>query len=87
MGDVLVKRGSMDNGRITSLVVGLYGLPDRTIDREQALKWMKDGHSLIPILEGRRLPALQLVEVGDTHVIRTDNEPVAEDRLPSLPTN
>lgn len=87
MGDVVVKRGSLDNGRITSLVVGLYGLPDRTIDREQALQWMKDGHSLVPVVEGRRLPALQLVEVDDTWVIRNDNEPVAEDRLPSFPTS
>jgi hypothetical protein len=87
MGDIQVKRGTVEQGRITSLVVGIYGLPDRTVDREQALQWMKDGHSLVPLVQGQRLPALQLVEVGDTWAIRTDNEPVEEDRLPPLPSS
>ena len=61
-------------------------MPDRTIDRDLAIAWMRDGHSLIPILAGQRGPALQLVEVGDGFVIRTDNQPVDEDRLPPLPS-
>lgn len=82
MGDVLVKRGSVSGGRIGSLVVGLAGLPERTIDRDTAVAWMKDGHSLVPVIGGRRAPALQLVAVGDGHAIRTDNAPVDEDALP-----
>ncbi len=82
MGDILVKRGTVEAGRIRSLEVGLFRLPDRTIDRDQALRWMRDGHSLVPVVGEVRLPALQLVEVGDDHAIRTDNQPLAEDMLP-----
>jgi len=82
MGDILVKRGTVVGGRIGSLHVGLFRLPDRTVDRDQALRWMRDGHSLVPVVGGVRLPALQLVEVGDDFAIRTDNQPLAEDSLP-----
>jgi hypothetical protein len=82
VGDILVKRGVVADGRIASVVVGLHRHPDRTIDRPTLLRWMRDGHSLVPIVNGTRLEALQLVEVGDGHVIRTDNEPIDEDHLP-----
>lgn len=82
MGDVLVKRGSVSGGRIGDLVVDLAGLPERKIDRDTALAWMKDGHSLVPVLGGRRAAALQLVAVGEGFVIRTDNAAVDEDALP-----
>lgn len=81
MGAVHVKGATVAGSRIERLHVGLDRLPDRTIDRATAIRWMKDGHSLL--LPGG--PALQLVEVGDGHVIRTDNAPVDEDRLPDLP--
>jgi len=82
MGDVLVKAGTLSEGRITSLVVGLPRLPDRTLDRDTAIRWMRDGHSFVPVQGGARLRALQLVEVGDGHVIRDDHEPVDQDALP-----
>lgn len=82
MGDILVKRGTLEGGRIGSLDVGLFRLPDRTVDRDQAIRWMRDGHSLVPVVGSARLPALQLVEVGEEVAIRTDNQPVAEDTLP-----
>jgi hypothetical protein len=85
MGQVLVKAGTVVAGRIERLVVGFDRLPDRSIDRETAIRWMKDGHSFVPVLAGRRLPALQLVPVGETVAIRTDNESIEEDRLPALP--
>lgn len=84
MADVLVKKAVVKEGRIESLDVGLYGLPDRTIDRDTAVGWMRDGHSMIPVRGGARLHALQLVEVGDDDLlfIRHDNAKVAEDSLP-----
>lgn len=82
MGDILVTGGSTADGRITTLNVELHGLPARTLTRDTALAWMRDGHSLIPRVGGKRGTALQLVEVGDELVIRHDNAPVAQDSLP-----
>jgi hypothetical protein len=83
MGDVLVKGGSISGERIATLDVDLHNLPKRSIDRETALRWLRDGHSLIPVIAGKRQPALQLVEVADGEwSIRTDNLPVAQDSLP-----
>lgn len=86
MGDVLVKAASVSDGKIRALRVALAGLGERTIDRETAIAWLKDGHSLIPFA-GARGAALQLVEVGDDDqaFVRTDNAAVAEDALPALP--
>jgi hypothetical protein len=83
MGDVLVKRATVSGSRVERLVVGLDRLPDRTVDRDQAIRWMRDGHSLIPVVDGARLAALQLVEAGEGLAIRTDNQPVDEDLLPA----
>ena len=84
MGDVLVKKSVVKDGQIESMDIGLHGLPDRTIDRDTAIAWMRDGHSMIPIQGAKRLTALQLVEVGDDAAlfIRHDNSSVAEDSLP-----
>ena len=85
MGDVLVKSATLAEGKIEKIEVDFHGLPSRTIDRDTALAWMKDGHSLVPVVAGRRLPALQLVEVSDeSWAIRTDNQPVAEDAVPDF---
>ena len=81
MGAVHVKGATLSGHRIQRLHVGIDRLPDRTIDRDTAIRWMKDGHSLL--VPGGT--ALQLVEVGDGHVIRIDNAPVDEDHLPALP--
>lgn len=84
MGEVLVTGGAVEGGRITSLTVELIGLPGRTIDRDTALAWLADGHSLIPRVGGRRGTALQRVEVGDDLFIRADNAPEPADALPAL---
>ncbi|MFT4623538.1 MAG: hypothetical protein ACI8PZ_002194 [Myxococcota bacterium] len=87
MGDVLVKKGSVQSGRITTLEVELHGLGSRTIDRDTAVAWMRDGHSFIPWVGGRRGAALQLVQAGeDGWVIRTDNAAEDADLLGDLPT-
>lgn len=85
MGEVLVRKGTLSEGKIESLTVGFHGLPERTIDRDTAIAWMRDGHSLIPVRAGERLTALQLVDIEDGGpAIRTDNQAVAEDELPAL---
>ena len=58
MGDVLVRNGTVNDGTIATLEVSLHGLPDRSIDRDTAIAWMKDGHSFIPVVGGVRKPAL-----------------------------
>lgn len=87
MARVEVHGASLKDGCIASLRVKLAGLPARTIDREQVIAWMEDGHSLLPIQRGRQQPALQLVRAGeaDEPYVRTDSEPVAADALPELP--
>jgi hypothetical protein len=85
MGDVLVRQASLAKGRIESMKVGLHGLPDRTIDRDTALAWLRDGHSLVPVHRGDRLPALQLVDLGNGEwSIRTDNQALPDDEVPDL---
>lgn len=85
MGDILVKGADLAEGRIVRLLVKIDRLPERVIDRDLALRWCTDGHSLVPFA-GRRLPALQRVEVPDAGVfLRTDNQPEASDALPDLP--
>lgn len=85
MADVLVKRVEIKDGRITSARVGLHGLPERTVDRDTLIAWLRDGHSLVPVRHGSRLTALQLVEAGEgTLVVRHDNASVAEDSVPAL---
>jgi len=86
MGDILVKRGSIVDGKIEELVVQFHGLAERTVARDVVLGWMRDGHSLIPTVNGKRLAALQLVDLGEEgFAIRHDNASVPEDALPPLP--
>ncbi len=88
MGQVLVHGASLSSGKIDKLRIGLHGLPERTIDRDTALSWMKDGHSFLPVVGGKPQSALQLVEVGEeaTLFIRVDNEKQEADALPELPS-
>lgn len=87
MGDVLIAGGTCKDGVIEALDARLHNLPARVIDRDTAVAWMRDGHSLVPVRDGQRLPALQLVEVGEEprYFIRTDNAAVEQDSLPDLP--
>lgn len=83
MARVEVHGGRIADSTITELTVRLQGLPERTIDRDTALSWMRDGHSFLPIVGGQEQPALQLVEVEpDAFHIRTDNAAEAADSLP-----
>ena len=86
MGDIAVRKATFNGSKIDKMTVEIHGLPPRTIGRETAVSWMKDGHSLIPLHGGTRLAALQLVECADGHVIRTDNVAEDADQLPDLPS-
>jgi len=89
MGDVLVSAGQLVDGKIDKLSVQLHKLSDRVVTRDTAIAWMRDGHSLIPYVNGKRLNALQLIEIdGDEpqYFIRHDNEQTTEDSLPELPS-
>ena len=86
MAEVYVKGATMAGDRVERLRIGLDRLPDRTIDRDTAVRWMKDGHSFVPLLAGCRAPALKLVEIGDALAIRSDTAPVDADLLPELPS-
>ncbi len=90
MGHVMVIGATVAEAQIASLKVRLHGLPERSIDRDTALAWMKDGHSLVPLLpSGATGTALQRVEVpveGESAwFIRDDNAPEPADKLPELP--
>jgi hypothetical protein len=82
MADVLVVGGAVADGKLTRLQVEMVGLPARTLDRETAVAWMRDGHSLVPRINGSRGPALLLLEVEDDHFIRCDAAAEAADCLP-----
>lgn len=87
MAHVHVTGATKDGDRIAKLAVQLPGLPARVIDRDTALAWMKDGHSLVAYRGGVRGTALQLVEVGDEAelFIRADNAAKAKDSVGDLP--
>ena len=62
----------------------MHGLAPRSIDRATALAWLHDGHTFIPVVNGRRAPALQLIEVDGARYIRSDTSKIAEDAIPAL---
>ena len=87
MGYVEVHGADLADGRIQQLKVKIPNLPAQTIDRETAVRWLKEGHSLLPVRHGRKLTALQLVEVGEDGLfVRADNQPAESDALPELPS-
>jgi len=71
----------MEGDKILSLNVKLFRIGERTIDRDTAVRWMKDGHSFIPNSEGSEGPALQLVEVDGDWFIRGDNIATSADAV------
>ncbi len=89
MGHVRVHGADLEDGRIRALRVEILGLPARVIDRETAIHWLREGHSLVPMIGGAESTGLQLVEVaegeGSARYVRNDNAAVAQDALPPLP--
>ena len=77
MAEILIHSATMADGRVVELDVEIHGIGTRTIDRDTAISWMRDGHSLIPVHEDGRAPALRLGgEDGDPclHAVGADGE-------------
>ncbi|TNE85800.1 MAG: hypothetical protein EP330_24500 [Deltaproteobacteria bacterium] len=85
MARIAVHGADLKDGKIASLRVRMHNLPPRTIDRDTAVAWMKDGHTLIPVKGGSEAPSLLLLEVGEELVIRDDSDKQSEDKLDGLP--
>jgi hypothetical protein len=85
MADVEVLGADVADGRVKTLKVRFKHTAERTIDRETAVAWLADGHSLFTWAgsshHGTRGKALQLVEVEEQPYLRTDTQPVAKDDL------
>lgn len=71
---------------ITRLRVRMHNLPPRTISRAEAVAWMRDGHSMVPIRKANAGPALRLVEREDGFALREDGLATPEDHLSGLPS-
>ena len=82
MGEILVKAAKLEGGRLGTVTIELHGLGERQLDREQLVHQAREGHQLIPVVGGRRLPTLLLLEVGDDLFIRADAQAVPADSLP-----
>jgi hypothetical protein len=87
MGLVCVHGVDLADGRVTAMRVRMPHLPPRTIDRDTAVHWMKDGHSFVPVIKGSRKPALVLVDLDDAGLfIRADAAREPADAAPELPS-
>lgn len=82
MARVNVHGADIADGKIASIRVKMHNLPARTLDRDTAVAWMKDGHSFVTA-DGT---ALQLVELEDGHSIRTDNASENADAVGGVPS-
>jgi len=76
MADIDVVGAEVKQGRVNSLSVRFKGNLTRTIDRDTALHWLAEGHSLVPVAgHGHHLhrgQALERVEVEGEVYIRGD---------------
>ncbi len=83
MADIEVHAADPNHGRIATLKVRFKNGPARTIDRDTAVRWLADGHSLVTYAghgaHGTRGTSIQLVEVGEEHFLRTDTAAEAAD--------
>jgi hypothetical protein len=84
MARVLVHAADLDGGRIIRLRVKLHNLPARTIDRDTALAWLKDHHSLLVVRNGSPAEPLRLTD-ADEPCLRTDVSNDPSDLLEGLP--
>lgn len=85
MADVEVVSADITSGRVKSLKVRFKGTTERVIDRDTALRWLADGHSLLTYAgtghHAVRGKALERVEVDDEAFIRCDTQKVSEDQV------
>ncbi len=86
MARILVTAADLSSGQLARVSVEMHGLPKRTVDRDTVLSWLRDGHSLIPSVQGKPLGSLTIVDVDGTAYVRCDGNVEAADRLPALPS-
>ncbi len=83
MADIEITEATVTAGRIERLQVRFHGAAPRTIGRDVALAWARDGHSLIPVAghghDVARGSVLTVVEVGEDVFLRTDTRVEALD--------
>ncbi|HNC97513.1 MAG TPA: hypothetical protein PKY30_19555 [Myxococcota bacterium] len=86
MADIDVVGAEVKEGRLNSLSVRFKGNLARKIDRDTALDWLAQGHSLIPVSgHGHHVSrgrALERVEVDGQPWIRCDFLLEAADHVP-----
>ena len=83
MADIDILHAHLNAGRIQTLEVRFKNAEARTVTRETALSWAREGHSLIPIAgHGHHVTrghALSAIEVGEEVFLRTDTRADAND--------
>lgn len=78
MAEIEILHANLANGRIEKLEVRILNAAKREINRETALAWAREGHSMIPVAghghDVSRGAGLSLVEVGEDVYLRTDTK-------------
>ena len=76
MADIDILHATVTDGRIQSLEIRFKNAGKRSITRDVALAWAREGHSLIPVAghghDVARGHALSLIELGEDGFLRTD---------------
>lgn len=85
MADIDVLSADIQGGRLSRLKIRFKGNLLREIDRDTALDWLYQGHSLIPVAghghHVSRAACLERVEVDGEWFVRSDTRKVAEDAV------
>jgi hypothetical protein len=83
VAEIEILHAHLANGRIEKLEVRIKNADKREINREMALAWARDGHSMTPVAgHGHDVShgaVLSLVEVGEELYLRTDTKAEASD--------
>lgn len=83
MADIDVLAAEVAGGKLSRLQVQFKNAAPRSIDREKAVTWLREGHSMIPVSghghDVHRGGALQLIEIDGEAYVRTDTKLVAAD--------
>jgi hypothetical protein len=89
MAYIDVLSADVKSGRLQALTICFKNASPRTIDRETALGWLREGHSMLPVHghghDVHRGAALERVEVDGVDFIRTDTRAVAADDVSFAP--
>jgi len=85
MADIDVLSSEVRGDRLHALEVCFQNASPRKIDRDTAIHWLREGHSLVPVSghghHVHRGRALHLVEVDGAPYVRTDTRPIAADSI------